>query len=41
MPCYELAVSEKPPETPQEQAERLLIILVVGLVAVFLLKVVS
>jgi hypothetical protein len=41
MPCYELIVNDKPPLTPQKQAERLLIILAVVVVAVLLLKVIS
>jgi hypothetical protein len=41
MSCPELLVGDKPPLTPQEQAERMLIILAVVVVAVLLLKVIS
>jgi hypothetical protein len=48
MSCYELTVGEKPPWvlpfgllTPEEQFERMLIILAVVVVAVLLLKVIS
>lgn len=41
MTCPELLVSPKPPLTPEEQAERLLILLAVVLIAVLVLKVIS